>query len=600
MQAFKTTTSSVPTALAQAAQAWGVAIEKIGFDLLSYHTYYRGTVDEDWCTLEASRLEDITTEVEIRSSSFEVRQEYQLIIRPLQPHPHFDLRLSLATDKHKVKAIVIIDPSSVIPLKKGIQAYIKEEIHSKKLRAGLLIGITDSDLDTQINQLLLKIQKEGVLREPYRMSVTQFFPPIQPINDNVVLHYKKIAHENNLIQGVLPDDLIFEYIFAVNGRNGRSCSGEYLHAGEPLTRYANAITIDHETIRAEEDAISIRFYATQSGFVQRVNGIFSIAHELRLKHASFKDTGSIETGSDKDIHVKINRADLTKDAVGSGITIDVQTLDVQGTIGSNTKIQACELTIGAQTHKKSHIEVQENATIHLHRGDLKAKNATINILEAGKVEAQTVHVNKMMGGEIIADHVVIDILYSNANITALKSITIQSIIGDGNNLIINPRAIPSYLEQINLLELQLKEINSQVQEKGKHLLGKELALKEQLNRIRQTQEKIKAALAQNATPLKADMVRVQQYKHSLSQLSDEKITIKELEEHVHSIENDLKQLYDADVHATITHNGTYNGHTRILFIDPKTSQKYAASPQGNVLHVRLRREGEDKKIIFES
>jgi len=327
VQAFKITTSSVSAALTQAAQAAGIPVEKIGFDLLSYHTYYRGTVDEEWRTLEASRLEDVTTEVEIRASPFEVRQEYQIIIHPFQPHPHFDLRLSLASDKNKTKAIVIIDPSSLLPLKKGIQDYIKKEIRSKKLRAGLLIGITESDLDSQINQLLLKIQKEGRLQEPYRMGVTRFFPPIQPINDTVILHYKTKAHENNLIEGVLPDDLILEYIFAVNGRNGRSCTGEFLHVGEPLIRYANAITVDYETIRAEEDALSIRFYSKQSGYVQRINGIFSIAHELRLKHASFKDTGSIETGSDKDIHVKINREDLTKDAVGSGVNIDVQTLD---------------------------------------------------------------------------------------------------------------------------------------------------------------------------------------------------------------------------------------------------------------------------------
>lgn len=599
MQAFKVTTSSVSSALTQAAKESGLPIEKIGFDLLSYQTYYRGTVDEDWRTLEASRLEDVTTEVEIRASPFEVRQEYDLILHDIQPHPHFDLRLSLASDKHKVKAIAIIDPTSVIPLKKGIQAYIKQEILFKKLRAGLLIGITDSELDTQINQLLLKIQKEGPLREPYRMGVTQFFPPIQPINDTVLLHYKKVAQENNLIEGVLPDDLIFEYVFAVNGRDGRSCTGEHLHVGEPLIRYANAIAID-ETIRAEEDALSIRFYATQSGYVQRINGLFSIAQELHLKHASFRDTGSIETGSDKEVHLKIDHKDQSKDAVGSGVNIDVQTLDVKGTIGSNTKIQACDVTIGAQTHKKSLIEVQENATIHLHRGELKAKNATIEILEAGKVEAQTVQVGKMMGGEIIANHVIIDTLYSNAKITALNSITITAIIGDGNNLIINPRAIPSYQEQINTLELNLKKANLYIQNKGKELLGKELTLKEQMNRIKQTQEKIKSALAQNRPPLKADLVRVQQFKFALSELKNEQAAIKAHEDEIHVIENELNKLYDADLHATITHKGSYNGHTQILFVDPKTSQKYTISPQGTVTKVSLRREGEDKKIILES
>jgi hypothetical protein len=598
LQPIKVTASSLAEALRLTSSK--ESVEHVDFEILSYHTLYRGTVDEEWFILGESRLENATTEIEIRSPNFEVRQEYSFLLHSARAYPHFDLRFSLAFDKYKSKAIAIIHPASTIPLKKGIQDYIKSEIHRQKLRAGFLIGITDNDLDMEINKLLLKIQKEGSLQVPYRMNVTQFFSPIDPTNDSVILHYKKEGNENNLIEGVQPDDLILEYIFAVSGRNGRNCSGEYIAASEPLIRYAAAITIDHESIRAEEDEHSIRFYATQSGYVKRLNGVFSISHELRLKHASFKDTGSIETGSDKEIHLKIHREDQSKDAIGSGVNIDVQTLNVQGTVGSNTKIQACDLTIGAQTHKKSMIEVQESATIHLHRGDLKAKHATIEILEAGKIEAQSVHVAKMMGGEIIADHVVIDTLYSNANITALKSITIQTIIGDGNNLIIDPRAIPSYQNQIDTLEKNLKEENTLIQEKGKELLAKELTLREQLNRIKQIQEKIKAAIAQKKSPLKADMVRVQQYKYALSELSHRKIAIQAHEEHARSIENNLNQLYDADIHATITHHGTYNGHTRILFIDPKTSQKYAASPQGNVLHVRLRREGEDKKIIFES
>ena len=598
MQPITVIASSLAEAMEQTSTQ--DTVEKIDFELLSYQTFYRGTVDEEWLILENTRLENITTEVEIRYPSFEVRQEYTFLLHAARPHQHFDLRFSLAFDKHKAKAIAIIDPRSTIPLKKGIQEYLKNEIHKQKLRAGLLIGITDNDLDLEIKKLLFKIQKEGPLHSPYRMNVTQFFPPIDPINDKVILHYKKEENTSSLIEGVQPDDLILEYIFASPGRSGRNCKGEYIPTAEPLIRYAAAITIDPESIRAEEDTRSIRFYAIRSGYVQRVNGVFSIAQELRLKHASFKDTGSIQTGSDKEVHLKINRDDKSKDAVGSGVNIDVQTLDVQGTIGSNTKIQACDVTIGAQTHKRSTIEVQENATIHLHRGDLKAKNATIAVLEAGRIEAQTVHVTKMLGGEIIADHVIIDTLYSNANITALKSITIQTIVGDGNNLIINPRAIPSYQHKIDTLEAKLREQNLLIQEKGKELLAKELALKEKVNRIKQTQAKIKTALDQNITPLKADMVRVQQYKFALSELSNQQKAIHEDEEHVRSIQNHLNELYDADVHATITHHGTYNGHTRILFIDPKTSKKHAASPQGNILHVRLRREGEDKKIVFES
>ena len=63
-------------------------------------------MDEEWRILEASRLEDVTTEVEIRSSPFEVRQEYELVVHDLQTHPHFDLHLSLASDKNKTKAVI--------------------------------------------------------------------------------------------------------------------------------------------------------------------------------------------------------------------------------------------------------------------------------------------------------------------------------------------------------------------------------------------------------------------------------------------------------------------------------------------------------------
>lgn len=597
MQPARVTASSLVEALEHIDT--DKTIQTIDFELLSYRTFYRGTADEEWFLLKESRLEYETTEIEIRSKNFEVRQEYQFLLYTSSSHPHFNLIASLAFDKYKSKAEIIIDPSSTIPLKKGIQEYLKREIWNHKLRHGLLIGITDNNLEEQINRLLLKIQKEGPLKAPYKMNIIHFFSPIDPINDSIILHYKK-DDRTTFIKGVQKDDLIFEYIFAKRGSNGRNCKGKFVLAPEPLIRYITAISIDHETIRAHEDEHSICFYAMVSGYVKYFNGIFSISQELRLKKASFRDTGSIEIGSDKEIHVKIYNKDNSKDAVGSGVNIDVQTLDITGTIGSNTKIQACELTIGSQTHKKSRIKIQENATIHLHRGDLKAKNATIEILEAGKIEAISVNVAKMLGGEIIAEYVTIDTLYSNAKITALKSITINNIVGDGNNLIIDPRNIPSYHEQIDMCESKNKELNTLIQQQGKELLGKELALKEQTNRIKQTQLKIKTALAQNQPPLKADMVRVQQYKFAIATLHEEQANSKIKEEEQALLEIELEKLYDADLHATITHHGVYNGHTRITFIDPKTNQKHSISPQGTVLHIRLRREGEDKKIIFEA
>lgn len=593
-------TFNVPEELKKIAQQWHLPLDGIDFDLLSYQTQYKGVVDEDWKALAGDNLEEVTTEVEIRSKIFLLRQEYQIRVYPATPHPYFDLRFSMAFNKHRTKIVAVIDPASKIPLKKGIQEYLKETIYRKKLRNGYMIGITDQTLDQEIKTLLLKIQKEGPLNEAYRLPIATFYSPTAPINDNLILHYKKIQRENNLVDGVEVDDLIFEYIFALNGIDGRSCTGEHIHIGEPLIRYQHALGVDSQTIRAEEDHHSIRFYAKSSGYVERKGGVFMVSHDLHLKTASFKSTGSMEAGQEKEINIKIGAGEDGDDAVGSGVNIDVQTLDVKGTIGSNTKIQACEVTIGAQTHKKSLIEVQENATIHLHRGNLKAKNATIDILEAGTIEAETVYVKNMSGGEIIAERVIIDVLYSNAKITALESIEIRSIEGNGNELIINPRAIPKYYEQISILETEVASKQFELQQKGKDYLQKEVALQEQHARVKQTMEKINKATQENRVPNKADKVRVMQYKHAVETLKNEEIMIKAYEEEIHAFERKLDKLYDADLHAVVTYKKEYDGHTRIQFIDPKTQKIHSVSPHGRVTNIRLRKEGDEKKFFFES
>lgn len=601
MSTFVPTTvvsENVAQDLKKTAIAHRIPVDNLDFDLLSYETYFKETTDEEWKQLEGNDLLMHTTEIEVRSPHFELRQEYQIHIRLEKPHPYLDLHFSIATDKTKTKVIAIIDPSSKIPLKKGVQEWIKEAIIRKMLRHGLLIGLYDQDLDREITRLIIKIQKEGPLKFLYRLPIGEFFLPIPPINDKVILHYKEANKTNSLIEGVHPGDLILEYVLPKFGRDGRACSGEHIAVPDPSTKYANYIVIDPETVRSEQDEESIRFFATVSGFVERKNGIIYISQELQIESASLKKTGSIETGLDKDVSLKINKKVDSEDAVGMGVNIDVLKLDVSGTVGGNSKIQACEVNIGSQTHKKSQINVTENANIHLHRGNLKAKEATINILEAGKVEADVIRIQKMVGGEVIAREVHIDTLYSNARVTALESITIQNIEGDGNDLIIDPHAIESYHDKITELEVAIRDKNSRIQTEGKDFLNRKLALKEKSSRIKEIQERVLIKQKRGELPLKADLVRLQQYKSETEALQEYSEKLKDLESDIHSMEEKLESLYEADLHAVITHFGVYNGHTRILFIDPKTRKEYTFSPNRQVIKIRLKKEDDEKKFYF--
>lgn len=592
--------TNIMSDLLNTANNHGLSADGFDFDLLSYETYFKGTVDEEWQYLRGNNLLENTTEIEIRSNLFLLRQEYQIQIREFKPHPYLNLRFSIATDKYKSKAVAIIDPTSTIPLKKGVQEWIKEAILKRELRHGLMIGIFDVNLDQEINRLLLKIQKDGPLKEPYRLPIAECFPPVLPINDKVLLHYKELSNTNSLIQGVQPGDLILEYIFPKHGRDGRGCDGKHIEVPEPSVKYAKYILIDEKTITSDEDSSSIRFYASVSGYVQRHKGIFTISQELQIESASFKKTGSIEAGIDKEISLKVKKKISNEDAIGTGVNIDVQKLDVSGTVGSNSKIQACELNIGSQTHKKSQINVTQVANIHLHRGNLKAKEANIDILEAGRIEADTVRIKTMAGGEIIANKVYIDTLHSNAKITALELIEIQNIEGEGNNLIINPDAIESYHEKIASLKMNIQEKTSRLQEQSKEFITKQISFKEKNSRIKQFQQRVLEAQKNGAEPAKGDIVRLMQYKAEVNALKEFSEKLKEDELSLHGLEEELEKLYAADIHAVVTHNNMYNGHNRVLFIDPKTHQEYAISPNGKVTHIRLHQVGDEKKLLLES
>ncbi|MFA6143722.1 MAG: hypothetical protein WCW84_02620 [Sulfurimonas sp.] len=594
------TSVNVMNDLQQAAKDRGIPIDDIDFDVLSYETLYKGTVDEEWQAIEGNDLLEYTTENEIYSPTFLLRQEYQIRIRARQPHPYLDLNFTIATDKYKSKVVVIIDPKSTITLKKGIQEWIKEAIVRKQLRYGLLIGLYNQNLDREINRLLLKIQKTGPLSESYRFQMGDFFSPILPINDSVILHYKHDKESKNFIDGVQPDDLILEYIFPKNGRDGRGCDGNFISIPEPEHKYAGAIVIDENTIMSTQDEHSIRFYAKVSGFVERKNGIFTVLQELHIDRADFKNTGSIEAGFDSDISLKIKQNLSDKDAVGSGVNIDVQKLDIQGTVGGNTKIQACEVNIGAQTHRRSQINVSEVANIHLHRGNLKAKEANIDILEAGKIEADVIHIKQMMGGEVIARQIVIDVLYSNARIIASESIVIGSIEGEGNKLIIDPHSIESYHESIAVLEADIRVKASRIKEQQKELYTRQLSFKDKNSRIKLIQKRIIDTKKSGAEPMKADLVRIQQFKIEANTLKIFSENLNEAELELRNLYEKLDKLYEADLHAVITHNGIHNGKNRVVFIDPKTHQEYGVTPNGKVTHIRLRKEGDEKKILLET
>ncbi|MDP1785471.1 MAG: hypothetical protein Q8K81_08625, partial [Sulfuricurvum sp.] len=496
------------------------------------------------------------------------------------------------------KVTAVIDPTSVIPLKKGVQEWIKEVINRKKLRLGFMIGTADEELNKEIVRLLSTIQKKGPLTDSYHLPIAKYYPPVEVINDAVILHYKKLNENNSYIQGVQPGDLLIEYVFPKPGRNGRGLDGAPIVIPEPTVKYAGVIQIDDATINSTQDENSIRYYALVSGFVKREKGIFLVAQELHLESVSMKKTGSIEAGTDKEITLTVQQKNLGEDAIGIGVHIDVQTVDISGTVGENTKITACDLNIGAQTHKKSIMDVSGIANIKLHRGNLKAKEANIDVLEGGIIEGDIVRIKKMLGGEIIARKVYVDVLYAHSKIIALESIEINHIEGEGNTLAIDPHSISVYHEKISELVAKVQAKEQLTREYKKELSMKQSVFKEKSAQAKRIQQRIIDAKQNGREPLETDIMTIQQYRAEAGKLQLYAVKIVEEESALSLLREKLDKLYEADLHGVITYHGIYRGNNRVVFIDPRTRQEYSIFPEGKITHIRLDQRGEEKVLLL--
>jgi hypothetical protein len=588
--------SSVKEDLRKAASDRKISVDELDFDLLSYETYYKRLPDQDWHPMHGNNLLTQITQEELYSSDFLLRQEYQIKIRPFAPHQYLDLQFSIAMSKARRLVIAVIFPSSVIPLKKGVNEWIKEAINKKMLRHGFLIGMADEQLDVDVNRMLSYLQKQGPLSEPHNLIIGQFFPEIPVVNDAILLHYRERNKTKSLIEGVNPKELLVEYIFPKSGRNGRGCDGVPIVVPEPTVKYAKSIKIDDETIYTIEDKKSIRYYAKVSGFVKFERGHLSISQTLSLKSLSMKKTGSIDVGTDKQISLVLNQKVYREDAVGMGVNIDIQKVDITGTVGENTKIKADELRIGAQTHRKSTMDVSGVANIQLHRGNLKAKEANIDMLEGGRVEADVVHIKKMLGGEVIGRKVYVDVLYSHGKIIALESIEVNTIEGEGNALIIDPYSVSAYHEKIAQTKAVISEKESAYQLTKKELSEKQAGFKQKNMQITQFKHRITRAKANGMEPMSVDVARIREYEAQGHKLHHKEGKLREEAQYIAALHDKLNKLYEADLEGVVLCHDVYNGHNRVAFVDPKTRQEYSLFPRGAVKKIELKLHGDEKKM----
>jgi len=477
-------TQNVAKELISLAQSYETKVESIDFNILDIQTYTRmndGTKETEWVEVFGDEISEINDKTALLNPNFQIKQMYEIEFFSKDPAKdrYKNLHLAVGANASKCKVYLSLKQGSQVSYSPDFEKDLKILINKRKVRAGILVNIFDEMIDEVISKLVahVRVQESVTYEKNETLLIAQSYEPTPTINDEIILHYdkKEEVSENEkvdyssrgFIDSVLKDELLIEYIKAKDGKPGRNCRGEFMLPKEAVVNCAPTFNID-ETIKQVEDELSIKYYSNESGYISLEGNNYTVKTEVDVGEISFKTTGSITAGLDSDVNISVKETDAVKDAIGTGMTVEVSEIEIDGNVGSNAKVYALKAVIGGQTHKTSEIRA-DNLEINVHKGRAFGKNIHITRLEHGIVDGDEVEVTQALGGEIRAKNINIEICSSYVKATASKLIEIQKLQGSENIFTIDPLLKKGAKsdkgeneESINKLDIELKDLKKEI------------------------------------------------------------------------------------------------------------------------------------------
>ncbi|EAJ9404170.1 DUF342 domain-containing protein [Campylobacter jejuni] len=321
---------------------------------------------------------------------------------------------------------------------------ILQNIYKAMIKQKFLILRLDKELFKKIDDFILSIQKDPSIQE-LELDIAKAVDKVEHKIDEIIYHrnidetsFNENTNydERNYCNPVQKDELLFEYIHRILGKEGRNLRGEKLHLN-PVTFLNNPFIIKDESIYTKESEGKIKYFSTNYGFLNKDHLGYSVANTLKLSQIGLKTTGSIKTNTDEDINLEITNFDISDDAIKSGIVnVQASNIKINGSIGA-TKLYGKNISIKGLTHAKSEIFAND-IFITTHKGKLQADTVYIKNLENGIVIAKNVFVENCMGGKIEAENIYICNLLTDNTLYPKKNLIITNNIKFKNNIVVSP------------------------------------------------------------------------------------------------------------------------------------------------------------------
>lgn len=573
-------TQNVAKEIMELAKKNGVNPNSLDFDILEVTSYTRvkkEKEDVEWTLITPVQLLELDTAADILNKNFEIKQIYEIEIYTKDTNNLFrNFYAAIGANATKCKIYLSIKAGSELSNIPSFDSEFLNYINKSKIRAGILIGIFDEMLKDVISKISATIRVEGSIKydKNHTILVADAYEPTATIDDALILHYDKnnnMADERTrvdyakrgFIKSVVEDDILIEYIKPKNGKPGRNCRGEFLEPMEPKVKNVPDFSVD-DTIEIIDEKDNIIYKAKTNGYISLEAKVYRIKSDVDVQEISFRTTGSVSTGFDSKVSLSVKENDYQKDAIGSGMEVEVNEIDIKGNVGPSAKVYAKRATVDGQTHKTSHMEASD-LTINIHKGTAFGDSIKITRLEHGAVQGKNITVGQALGGSISGRDVEIDLCASYVKVTASRLIEIKKLQGSENIFTIDP-----------LLQKETKDDSDDVKNEIEEL-------KKSVNEIKKEVDKYIKIVQDNQAAFNEVKQRLIHYKKNGIQMPASFVTkykqFQKIQEHLENIKNEYSvkndkllllttrkaSFQDNIADARVINRDRWIGHNEIIF-----------------------------------
>jgi len=581
-------TDNISNELTKASLQSKVPTVNLDFKIIETITYMRlkesienTEIAEEWEEVEVDQLVESMNKretAEYLNENFKIKQMHKIEIfyKEELNGGLENVKVIMAADKAKCKIYIRIKKSSEVVKYNNFVEDMILLIQKFQAKNKILIGVFDLDYRSELEAIEqnFKIEEDYIFVENKNVMISKSISKTESIDDKWIYPYKKKKKKNSskvdyanrgYLSAVDKGEVIIKYIKAKTGKPGRDCRGIYLPVKKVDFKNSKKLKISKE-IEVKETESEILYVAKESGYIIKKMEEYSIGTEVKIAEVNFKKTGNIQAKLTSNICLSINESSAVRDAIGSGIKIEVKDLIIEGIMAGKSSIKAERVLIKGMVHKDAIIKASTEFIGAVFKGEVFSPSVYVERLEHGTINSKQINIHEAAGGVVFGHKVEIDNCFSYTKVTAMKTIKIKRMYGAENTFTINPFLYINTKDKKEQVKQERKKLHFEIM----NLQGNIKKIENTINTNKSSFNNIKAKLIkfkkQKVTP---PMVFVNQYKAmhlEIGKLKDLNVELKKIEDHLQLISRrevtSKKEVYDTFIRI----EEGWRGHNTIIFV----------------------------------